>query len=183
MKRTNLVAAVLSLTAVCGPALADDAAPAAVWKSQEADFTYQGFTTRYTCDGLHDKLKRILQDLGARQGKDFEVYRSGCTESSGKPDPFPGAHIKISVLVPAEGANAPVQARWKAVTLGGKGIGYLDRGDCELLEQVKDRIVPLFTTRKVELSGSCIPHQASAGKPGLSLEVLALPEPPAAAAQ
>jgi hypothetical protein len=46
---------------------AENAAMAAVWKEQNIDFTYFGRTSRYTCDGIRDKLRAILGAMGARR--------------------------------------------------------------------------------------------------------------------
>src|SRR5690242_12321576 len=39
----------------------------AVWTEKELTFVYQGFTTRYSCDGLRDKVRGVLLDLGAQK--------------------------------------------------------------------------------------------------------------------
>ena len=61
----------------------------AVWTDKELTFVYQGFTTRYSCDGLRDKVRGVLLDLGA-QKKGLKVMQLGCSSPSGRPDPFPG---------------------------------------------------------------------------------------------
>lgn len=47
----------------------------AVWQRHEVDFTYMGFTSLYSCDGLEDKLERLLKAAGAGAG--------GVTEPAG----------------------------------------------------------------------------------------------------
>ena len=42
----------------------------------------------------------------------------------------------------------------------------------ELVEQIRHSIVPLFATRNVDLKTTCIPHQASASRPSLKMDVL-----------
>ena len=140
---------------------------------KELNFVYQGFTTKYSCDGLRDKVRGVLLDLGV-QKKDLQVRESGCSSSSGRPDPFPGVRVKMNVLTPAAGSDdSPVDAHWKAVDLKLRDSSFsIDSGECELVEQIRSRIVPLFTTRNVELSTNCVPHQASASRPVLKLEVL-----------
>ncbi len=39
----------------------------AVWKEQRLDFSYMGRTARYSCEGLRDKMRSLLLDLGARR--------------------------------------------------------------------------------------------------------------------
>jgi hypothetical protein len=145
----------------------DDRQPA-VWKSQELLFAYAGFTSRYSCEGLRDKVADTLAMLGARG--DMSVTPYPCS-GLGRPEPFPGVRIKISTLAPAtEGAKDTVEARWKTVHLSGPG--KLTRGDCELAEQIQHEILPLFTTRNVKAQMDCIPHQESAGDLALTVDVL-----------
>jgi hypothetical protein len=152
----------------------------AVWTDKELTFVYQGFTTRYSCDGLRDKVRGVLLDLGA-QKKGLKVVQLGCSSPSGRPDPFPGVRVKMRVLQPAGAAAAtdgkqaeqtPVAAHWKPLDLKLRDSFSTDSGECELVEQIRHSIVPLFATRNVDLKTSCIPHQASATRPSLKMEVL-----------
>jgi len=52
----------------------------AVWKEQRLDFSYMGRTARYSCDGLRDKMRSLLLDLGAR--RDLQVSLYACDESA-----------------------------------------------------------------------------------------------------
>jgi len=156
---------------------AEGSAQAATWQSKELKFTYMGFTTHYSCDGLAAKVKDILLQLGARA--DLQVHEYGCTSTFGRPDPFPGVRAKFSVLVPLKDTEAAktaadqiVSARWHAVQL------RLDRdrasaaGECELIEQAKHQILPLFSTRNVNFSSDCVPHQLTLKGADLSVEVM-----------
>jgi hypothetical protein len=153
-------------------------AQAAVWTDKEVSFTYQGFTTRYSCDGLQDKVRGVLLDLGA-QKKGLKVMQMGCSSFTGRPDPFPGVRVKMRVLQPADPADpkqanqTPVAAHWKPLDLKLRDESFNnDSGECELVEQIRHKFVPLFATRNVELKTTCIPHQLSAGSPSLKMEVL-----------
>jgi len=178
------VAACLLYSPVWAAAGADESVASndtqpAVWTQKELVFDYQGFTTKYSCDGLRDKVRTALLQLGARK-KDLQVYESGCASSYGRPDPFPRVRIKISVLVPADSGSddqgSVVQAHWKPVDLNLSDLGHTtSSGECELLEQMQRKIVPLFATRNVELRVNCIPHQVSPGGASLKLDVLAPP--------
>jgi hypothetical protein len=149
----------------------------AVWTDKELTFVYQGFTTRYSCDGLRDKVRGVLLDLGA-QKKGLKVMEMGCSHPTG-PDPFPGVRVKMRVLQPADSPDAakaadptPVAAHWKPVDLKLRDSFTTDSGECELVEQIRHSIVPLFAARNVELRTTCIPHQATASRPVLKMEVL-----------
>ncbi len=152
------------------------AAPAemqvAVWTPKELNFTYHGFTTKYSCEGLRDRVKDILLELGAR--KDLKVYTSGCTGAAGTPDAFPGVRARMNVLQPATDSftGELVEAHWQLVELKGDQSAVSRVGDCELIEQVQKQILPLFPVRNVELTSNCIPHQSSPGVTRLKTEVL-----------
>jgi hypothetical protein len=164
---------------LCAAALADtpqSAQPSewAVWTPKEVRFVYQGFTSHYSCDGLRQKVKAVLLKLGAR--KDLQVRESPCAGSLGGPNPFPGVSIKMHVLEPAAGkgggaAMPTVPARWQMVDLTSSRDLLQDPGDCELLEQIKETLLPQFTTRNLEYSSTCVPHQLTSGA-RLKAEVL-----------
>lgn len=148
----------------------------AVWAQKEFSFIYQGFTTKYSCEGLRDKMRQILLEFGARK-EDLKVYDYGCASPSGRPDIFPGVSVKMSLLVPAAGAaatkDAPVvPSHWQPVRLKLDNSSLAEAGECELVEQVKHKVLPLFTARNVDLQDFCIPHQLEPGGTRLLAEVL-----------
>jgi hypothetical protein len=182
-----LASAALAYGSTAGAAAADaatevaDAQPA-TWTAKELTFTYQGFTTRYSCDGLRGKVRSALLILGARR-KDLTVNESGCSRPDGGPEPFPGVRIKMQVLTPVAAAATPdaktVAAHWKAVDLRLDRDALSESGDCELLEQIKQSILPLFTTRNIKYSSTCVPHQLSPGGTILRADVLVSDAPDA----
>ncbi len=143
----------------------------ALWKDKELTFVYLGFTTKYSCDGLRDKMRTVLLDLGADK-KSLKVNELGCTSPTGRPDPFPGVHAKLRVLQPGwDDKQNPVPAHWQPVDLKLNSF-VVDSGECELMEQIRQKVLPLFAVRNVQFYDNCIPHQASATRPTLKLEVL-----------
>ena len=164
----------LAFLALCaGPALAEEGAGTqAVWTPKEATFNYMGFTTKYSCEGLVSKVKSVLLSLGARRS-DLTVYGTGCLDP-GRPAPMPGVRVKMNVLVPtgASGDAAAVAAHWKAVQVKLNTDPLAEAGECELVEQIKQKLLPLFSTRDVEFKPDCVPHQLSPGGTRLHAEVL-----------
>ena len=164
-----------SLWAFAAPAAQPgEAATAGVWTAKDMRFEYQGFMSKYSCDGLRDKMRKVLLDLGARA--DLKVSAYGCARLSG-PDPFPGVRIKMNVLQPAPdtpsaGKDATVAAHWKTMDVTLERDPVAAAGDCELVEQIHQKILPLFTTRNVEYSSACVPHQLSVGGTRLRADVL-----------
>jgi hypothetical protein len=93
----------------------------------------------------------------------------------------------MSVLVPANGAAASgsepaLPSHWKAVTLKLDSSSLSEAGECELIEQVKQKVLPFFSTRNVDLKNTCVPHQLTPGGTLLTAEVLAPDQIPVNAA-
>ena len=181
---TVAAAAVFSL-ALAGEVLAEPPAPGdpaqspapawAVWTPKELRFTYMGFTSHYSCDGLADKMRSILLQLGARP--DLRIRQMPCSGGPGRPTEFPGVTVNMNVLVPwdATSANAtvtPVPAHWKMVELSTERDPLREAGDCELIEQVKAHVLPLFSARNVDYRSTCVPNQLQIGGTRLKAEVL-----------
>ena len=147
----------------------------AVWTPKEVQFTYMGFTTTYSCDGLQSDIREMLLQLGARKS-DLKVYEEPCSGAPDRPNPFPGVRIKMSVLTPAPSTQSDlskmVQAQWKTVKLPYRETGINAAGQCELLEQFKKTVLPLFTTRNVQLVATCVPHQLTPLGTKLQADVL-----------
>ena len=177
--RRTALAAMMALP-VWAAAAQTAAAPAdsqsAVWKPKELTFVFMGFTAHYSCDGLRDKIRHVLGELGARS--DFKVDYYGCSSPFGSPDPFPGVRIKMQVLEPAGASDQSTEvvgAHWQRVDLHLDKDPVWEASDCELLEQIKQKILPLFATRQVDFASNCVPHQAYLGT-RLAAELL-FPDP------
>jgi hypothetical protein len=179
----NCVAAMVLVAGLgAGPAVsfgqaADTApAPAAHWVERKLDYTYMGFTSKYSCDGLQDNVRAILLALGARKA-DLQIRSQGCTKFEG-PEPFPGVSARFWVLEPlkpdASGkvGDTAAQAQWQSVDLTRVRGGDWRQSQCELLEQVKQKMLPLFTSRNVNFHSSCFPHDISPGEIQFSVDVL-----------
>lgn len=173
------LASVAAATALLGgvPALAAaQGSIPAVWVPKHVQFIYQGFTTRYSCDGLRDQIRSMLDKLGA---KDLKVREIACTSPPGAPSPFPGVTVNMQVLVPVSSPDASklknpgptVQAHWKEVVLMPSNADYNEQGQCELIEQFKETFLPLFSTRNIQYGSNCIPHEITLGT-HLSAQVL-----------
>jgi hypothetical protein len=146
---------------------------AAAWVPKELNFVYRGFTTTYSCDGLQERMRDVLLKLGARP--DLRVRGYGCTRLVG-PDPFAGVSIKMNVLQPAGKQGGPaVPVHWQRVDLL-TGLYEHDpvdaAADCELIGEIKQKILPLFATRNVDYSATCEWGHLLVGATRLKAEVL-----------
>lgn len=146
-------------------ARADDSAPGGgpgTWQSHKYSFQFMGFTTTYSCDGLADKLRIVLLAAGARA--DVKSTPGACASGFGRPDKFARADLTFYTLAPADSGTAAgntVQGVWRPVTFTARQPRELATGDCELIEQFRQQVLPMFTTRNVAANTTCIPHQES----------------------
>ena len=170
LDRTTLRAGILGLAGamlLSTAALAADApaSPAArgSWQTHKYSFQFLGFTSTYSCDGLADRLKELLLAAGARA--DAKSQPGACAAPFGRPDKFARADLTFSTLAPLDAAadanGKPVNGTWRAVIFAAHTPRNLQIGDCELVEQFRQQVLPMFTTRNVVSNITCIPNQES----------------------
>ena len=184
--RLAFAAAIVAALALAVPAAADSSSADAVgvppagepgsWQAHSYDFHFMGFTSTYSCDGLEDKLKLLLRLAGAREDAKVQAL---CARGYGVPDKLVQAKVTFSSLQPAgatsSGAatagNPSVAGLWRHVELAPHHPFDLQLGDCELVEQFRDNLLPMFVTRNVNNQVSCVPHQESGSNFELSFDV------------
>ena len=177
MKLSLWAAACLCGVAAAGLARAAPLANVdANWQKHEINFTYMGITSYYSCDGIESKLRLLLRLAGARP--DAKV-RVACTSPVGRPQRSSMTLLTFHSLTAVagdaakSGAPAAVAGIWKDVNWRVGSPRELDAGDCELVEQFAQRILPLFATRNVENHTTCVPHQVDPWGIKLRFTVLA----------
>lgn len=148
-----------------------------VWQKHEYSFVFMGFTSTYSCDGLADKIKLLLIAAGARH--DAKSQPGACANGFGRPDKFARASLTFYTLAPG-GADAPAGAKqvdgvWRPVSIADRSPRDLHTGDCELVEQFRNNVLPMFSTRNVEDHTTCVPHQESGSLISLRFESFAAP--------
>ena len=155
---------------------ADDSSTASpdpgVWQKHAYTFQFMGFTTTYSCDGLADKIKVLLIAAGARSDS---KSRSGvCSRGYGRPDKFAQANLTFYTLTPAGTALNADEPRangmWRPVNFTVRTPRELALGDCELVEQFRALVLPMFTTRNIDDHTTCVPHQESGSVINLKFE-------------
>jgi hypothetical protein len=157
------------------PSSADDA-PArqpGIWQKHEYSFVFMGFTSTYSCDGLADKIKVLLLAAGAR--RDSKSYPGACASGFGRPDKFARAELTFYTLASSgpDTSGKPVDGVWHPVVIADRSPRELTTGDCELVEQFRNNVLPMFTTRNVENHTTCVPHQNSGSLISLRFESFA----------
>ncbi len=131
----------------------------AVWKAHEVKLHYYGFTTYYTCSGIEDRLETILKQLGAND--DVRVSASGCMGVNDVSNMISARiRVRMPVASPSNGAES-FSAVSSPVTLRTLRAGEVGAGECELLEEVRDRLLPALNIAVVSDDLLCVPRQAS----------------------
>jgi hypothetical protein len=146
-----------------------------VWQKHEYSFVFMGFTSTYSCDGLADKIKLLLTAAGARH--DSKSQAGACANGFGRPDKFARADLTFYTLAPS-GTDTPpgtkqVDGVWRPVSITDHSPRDLSTGDCELVEQFRNNVLPMFTTRNVDDHTTCVPHQNSGSVIALRFESFA----------
>jgi len=74
----------------------------------------------------------------------------------------------------AGGGAAPVQAQWVTVhlKLEAGSDHFSAYGDCELIDQIRQKIIPLVTARNLKFTESCVPHQFMLSGSQVEVQVL-----------
>jgi hypothetical protein len=182
MKSLRMLA-ITSMALLCGAAapwsaFADDAAASpgpGVWQKHIYTLQFMGFTTTYSCDGLADKVKVLLIAAGARP--DSKSQPGVCSKGWGRPDKFAQANLTFYTLEPAgadsSAGGAPVNGSWRPVIFAVRSPREVGTGDCELIEQFRSLVLPMFATRNVDDHTTCVPHQDSGSVINLKFESFA----------
>jgi len=192
---SRIAGAVALILGASTPTWADTTPPPqspGTWTKHQYSFAFMGFTSTYSCDGLADKLKELLITAGARP--DVVSNAGACASGFGRPDKFARADLVFYTLAPAgtsssapaagmaagsgHGAQPPAAAPpvggiWRPVKFAASSPRDLGVGDCELIEQFRDRLLPMFTTRNVDNHVNCVPYQESGSQVDLRFEAFA----------
>ena len=148
------------------------AAEQASWRHTKQTFTYFGFTSLYTCDGIEDKARQILLLLGAR--KDAKVRATGCTEGPNQPSRSVWVKVEFDALAPgvaAAGAET-VTGVWTPVEITAHRPFDMQEGDCELIEHMRSALTQGFAFKDLDYRTNCVPHQVSLGSYSIKGQVL-----------
>jgi hypothetical protein len=170
---------------------AADAPVQAVWKAQEINYSYVGFTTAYDCDSAAQKIKAILDELGAHPNS--KVTANGCAFDRPSRNFFVKITAATAVPVAEASATAADQskqellkrlgiksdissdefpAEWTSVDLSKNRRLSLRPGDCELMEGLRDHVLPKLGVKVTEQRLSCTPNQVGITTPRLTVSAL-----------
>lgn len=166
----------------------------AIWKAQQLSFEYRGDSTVYSCRSLQDKLVMILRTVGARE--DVQLHNFVCDEQLGI------ARFQVSMKSPMIASEENIReaterdskdeliarvsgeklataadlerfpAVWKTVSFARDRNMRLERGDCELVQQVRQQILPRMYVRVVRDKVRCSSSLGNIGPPRLTVSAL-----------
>lgn len=178
-------------------ATASDQPIQSVWKPQEIRYSYVGFTAAYGCTAAESRLKNILLALGAHP--QTTVRANGCYNDRPSKNffisivtatPVAAADVKPSASEQSEQAlieklggsksfsSKPFPAQWQTVDLARDRKLDLQPGDCELMQGLRDSVLPKLGIKVVADGVQCTPHQLSIQTPELTVSAL-IPVPSA----
>lgn len=146
-----------------------------IWQKHEYTFRFLGFTSAYSCDGLADQIKVLLIAAGARV--DSKSQAGACANDYGRPDKLPQAYLTFYTLLPANIAKTEggpqVMGTWRPVTIASRSPREIRIGDCELVEQFRTQVLPMFTVRNINDHMTCVPNQESGSLINFKFETFA----------
>lgn len=177
-----------------------DAAGAAVvqsmWQPQEIRYSYMAFTTAYNCDAFESKMESILKALGAHPATKVRV--NGCdfnrpsmnffvTITTATPvvaNEATAKSIRLGTRTESQqklldrlGVKKPIStdefpAHWQTVELSANRKLDLQPGDCELMEGLRDQVLPKLSIKVLSNTVQCTPRQLSIQAPKLEVSAL-----------
>jgi hypothetical protein len=189
------------ISAVFASSPADAAGVEAVWKAQQMNFEYRGYSTTYSCQSLEDKLEVILRSVGARE--DVQLRSYACNEQIGiarfqvllqSPVVATAENIRditahdakdeLIARVNGEKLATPQDVQrftavWKTVSFSRDRRMRLERGDCELVQQLRQQILPRMSVQVVKDNVRCSSGLGNVGPPRLIVSALVRADKPA----
>lgn len=173
---------------------ADGETVVAVWKPQQMNFEYRGYSTSYSCRGLENKLELILRTVGAREDVQLQGY--ACDEQIGiarfqilLQSPVVATEENLRELTTHDAKDELVArvndeqmptvadlprfpAVWKTVSFARDRRMRLERGDCELVQQLRRQILPRMSVHIIKDDVRCSTSIGNIGPPRLTVSAL-----------
>jgi len=185
-----LCSAALPLAATAAPA-SDSASIQSEWRPQQIRYSYTAFTTAYECDAAATKIKDILTTLGAlpqtkvsatgcdmnRPSRMFFITITTATPVAVSGDrTTPAARGEQAVIEKLGGRHVvstePFAAAWRTVDLSKDRKLDLQPGDCELMEGLRDHVLPKIGVKVINDQVQCFPNTLSIQTPQLQVSAL-----------
>jgi hypothetical protein len=141
----------------------------AVWKEQHVRFAYLGRTSRYSCEGLRERVRALLLDLGAR--RDMRVVSVGCDPSGQAAGSAAASKLDVAFFslglreakLSASDVAASVASAYEPFAITIDPFRNIGVADCELIEEFALQMLPKFATRNLQEKIACELPQGGAG--------------------
>ena len=154
----------------------------AIWSPHELIVELHALPHRYSCDELWYKFHDVLLALGARP--DMKILTYQCESALGAVADSPRVELEFSVPSPLSGPAArwaTLRAVMQPVTIAPGRPSHIDARDCDLLDQMKDTLLPAIGDRVGTFELACQARSKSRPPFSLALQAL-LPVSPASPA-
>ena len=135
----------------------------ATWRPYDLIVDLHDLPQRYSCDDLWYKFHDVLLAIGARPDLEIVTYRCERSQSeSNARSPRAQLHFALpELLSPAQSRWSELQVSTTTVRLAPGHPKSLQSTDCELLQQMKDRLLASLSQRIVSFDLACAaPHPA-----------------------
>ncbi len=158
MLRTLLLTVVLSTstTLACGADVTAPAGEPAAWVAHDLVVSFDHLPKAYSCDDLWYKLRDVLHAIGARP--DLRIFAYQCGPRVGLLGFSPKVHLHF--FIPEAGGSArarppALDAAPRTVRLAPGNPPSITASDCQLLRQVKDRLLATLPDRVLSFNLAC----------------------------
>jgi hypothetical protein len=145
-------AALTSLLAHGSVQAAAQASQPAAWVARDLNIDLHNLPGRYSCDDLWHKFHDVLLVLGARP--DLKVLTVRCERGARSPS----VRLQFSMpdlVKPTAARGTVIDAAAATVRLEPGHPASLNEADCELLRQMKDRLLAPLSLRVVSFNLAC----------------------------
>ena len=161
-----VIVAVALLGAAAAPAgSAQPPRVPALWARHALIVDLDDLPKTYTCDELWYRFRALLLDLGARADS-LNIMPYHCTTRS------PSVEVQFAlpeVLPSARAGVADFEARAQTVSISTGHRSPFDAGDCELMRQIRDVLLPELPVQVVRFQASCSSDHPAQGRFNLEL--------------
>jgi hypothetical protein len=147
-----ILAALTSPLAIGSAQAAPQAPQPATWVAHDLNIDLHNLPGRYSCDDLWNKFHDVLLVLGARP--DLKILTIRCERGSRSPN----VRVQFSMpelVKPTSSRELFIDAAAATIRLEPGHPASLNEADCELLHQIKDRLLAPLSLHVVSFNLAC----------------------------
>ena len=161
--------ALTSIPAISSAQAAPQAAQPAAWVAHDLNIDFHNLPGRYSCDDLWHKFHDVLLALGARP--DLKILTVRCEQASRSPS------VRLQFSIPELVKPTPMRgmvfdAAATTIRLEPGHPASLSEGDCELLRQMKDRLLAPMSQQAMNFNLACSAPPSRGARFSVSVQTL-----------